>query len=111
MPAGDRTGSMGQGPRTGRGLGYCSGFARPGYVYEPGGGISRGSGFGRGMGFGRGSVRCSGFGRGWGLQAAPWTSPMNKEDEIRLLKSEADALKRSQNEIEKRIVELNKEKD
>jgi len=26
MPSGDRTGPAGQGPRTGRGLGYCNGY-------------------------------------------------------------------------------------
>ncbi len=31
MPTGDRTGPMGQGPRTGRARGFCSGFDAPGY--------------------------------------------------------------------------------
>jgi len=35
-------------------------------------------------------------------------SPLSKEDEIKLLKSEADALKRSQKDIEKRLGELEK---
>ncbi len=30
MPRGDRTGPRGQGPRTGRGLGYCEGYDGPG---------------------------------------------------------------------------------
>ncbi|HHY81012.1 MAG TPA: DUF5320 domain-containing protein, partial [Thermoanaerobacter sp.] len=30
MPRGDGTGPMGLGPRTGRGLGYCSGYNVPG---------------------------------------------------------------------------------
>lgn len=51
MPAGDRTGPWGYGPRTGRGLGYCSGYARPGYMTAgPGWGLGRGFGRGRGMG-------------------------------------------------------------
>ena len=29
MPFGDGTGPMGQGPMTGRGAGYCTGFSRP----------------------------------------------------------------------------------
>ena len=32
MPGGDRTGPLGLGPRTGRGLGYCSGYNRPGFM-------------------------------------------------------------------------------
>jgi hypothetical protein len=32
MPAGDRTGPSGAGPRTGRGAGYCSGSSAPGYA-------------------------------------------------------------------------------
>ena len=31
MPRGDRTGPTGRGPRTGRGLGYCTGNDSPGY--------------------------------------------------------------------------------
>ncbi|OAA31606.1 hypothetical protein AT15_05915 [Kosmotoga arenicorallina S304] len=83
MPGFDRTGPMGEGPMTGRGLGYC---ARPGtgvYAYGynrrwfwPGrsffgmrgprlawrhGWFGRGYNYGRG--FGRGYGR--GYGRGW----------------------------------------------
>ncbi|MFW9989847.1 MAG: DUF5320 domain-containing protein, partial [Candidatus Odinarchaeota archaeon] len=32
MPFGNGTGPRGQGPRTGRGLGYCSGYSYPGYM-------------------------------------------------------------------------------
>ena len=31
MPFGDGTGPMGMGPLTGRGVGYCPGFGRPGF--------------------------------------------------------------------------------
>ncbi|QRX63171.1 DUF5320 domain-containing protein [Dysgonomonadaceae bacterium zrk40] len=31
MPSGDRTGPLGQGPRTGRARGFCSGYDAPGY--------------------------------------------------------------------------------
>jgi hypothetical protein len=34
---------------------------------------------------------------------------MSREDEIRMLKAEADSLKRSQKDIEKRLGELEKE--
>ena len=49
MPGGDGTGPLGQGPMTGRGLGFCSGYNSPGYTNP---------GFGRGW-FGRVG------GRGW----------------------------------------------
>jgi hypothetical protein len=78
-------------------------------------GMGRGFGFGRGMG----RVRCVGFGRGMGngafnagfMPAYPWMQSMSKEDEIKLLKSQADALSRSQKDIEKRLGELEKEKE
>lgn len=53
MPYGDRRGPFGEGPRSGRGLGYCSGYDSPGYLRT-------------GRSFLGG--RCSGFfgrGRGW----------------------------------------------
>ena len=84
MPFGDGTGPMGQGPMTGRGAGFCAGFASPGFAnlmpgYPYGYGYAgvtpvwprRGYGFGRG--FGRGPGR--GFGRGWrrwGPYGYPW---------------------------------------
>ena len=50
MPGGDRTGPEGYGPRTGRGLGYCSGYNSPGFAK----GVPRGGrGFGRSFGRGR----------------------------------------------------------
>lgn len=75
MPAGDRTGPRGLGPRTGRGLGYCSGFGAPGFMY-PGPGLGYGGGFGFGRGFGRGMGRGRGFwrprfGRFWGYPYSP----------------------------------------
>ena len=45
MPAGNRTGPNGMGPRTGRGAGYCTGNNQPGFVNR-----GFGSGFGIGMG-------------------------------------------------------------
>lgn len=48
MPRGDRTGPLGYGPRTGRGLGIC-GFPAGRAAFA-----GRGFGVGRGVGFGRG---------------------------------------------------------
>ena len=63
MPWGDRTGPLGLGPRTGRGLGFCSGFNSPGFTKGSGWGFGRGWGRGLGRGWGRGR-RGFGFGRG-----------------------------------------------
>jgi hypothetical protein len=79
MPAGDRTGPWGGGPRTGRGLGYCSGYGAPGYM-TPAPGMAFGWGFGRGLGLGRGYGRGLGRGRGrgarfpvaWGYWGSPY---------------------------------------
>ncbi|MDY0098091.1 MAG: DUF5320 domain-containing protein [Bacteroidales bacterium] len=110
MPGGDRTGPIGQGPVTGRRLGYCAGYDSPGFAKGSGSWMGRGFSFGRGMGWGRG------FGRGRGFDVpyqnyavgSHWRAPVSKEDEIRFLKSEADALKQSQQDIEKRLKELEK---
>lgn len=65
MPRGDRTGSWGGGPMTGRGLGYCAGFPDPGFMRGPGMGMGRG--FGRGYSYGRGRRRGYSCGGGGGL--------------------------------------------
>jgi len=64
MPGGDRTGPLGQGPRTGRGLGWCNDNDRPGYA-DPAPGRGLGLGRGRGAVMGRGLGRGGGRGRGW----------------------------------------------
>jgi hypothetical protein len=105
MPGGNRRGPMNQGPQTGRGMGFCSGYAAPGYNSG-----YQGFGFGAG-GFGRGGGfrhrRFQGFsGRfgGWGLPAAyPTPDP---EIERRTLKEEADALRRQLHEVERRLTAL-----
>ncbi len=56
MPKGDRTGPEGKGPKTGRGLGLCSGNDKAGYLQDnPGQGLGIGprNGQGRGRGNGR----------------------------------------------------------
>jgi hypothetical protein len=113
MPRGDRTGPSGQGTGTGRTLGICYGFDTPGYTKAAGGGMGIGFGFGGGRGRGRG--RGYGWGRSFGaanvelLPGYPWMSSISKEDEVKMLKSQADALRRSQKEVEKRLGELEKE--
>jgi hypothetical protein len=118
MPRFDGTGPVGWGPMTGWGHGYCNaaGPAR-GTV------LARGTGYGRGFGRGRGRAFRAGFGRGIDWSAAypaggKWYGPaynspyersyaMNLEDEVNMLKGEADTLRGELEAIEKRIEELN----
>lgn len=115
MPAGDRTGPWGLGPRTGRGLGYCSGYGAPGSMHSGpgwGAGGGRGRGFGRGMGWGRG-FRRFGLGRLWGypyVPAAPSGYPPASEDEAVWLADQAKDLERQLQQIRTRLTELEKDK-
>jgi len=106
MPRGDRTGPYGAGPMTGRGAGYCSGYATPGYT-NPGRG--RGAGFGGGF---------QGGGRGWrhwyyatGLPR--WARPVypfpTPEGELASLKEQATLLQNQLEALNARIAELSKE--
>jgi hypothetical protein len=97
---------MGLSPRTGRSFGFCPAYDSPGF--EKGfGGYGRGTGFGRGMGLGRGR----GYGAFAGYFHSPGINNLSREDEINMLKSQAEALKRSQQALEKRLGELEKESD
>jgi hypothetical protein len=96
---------MGAGPMTGGGRGLCG---------RPAGEIT-GYGYGRGMGFRRGG------GRGWGRGAGPafggygyppasrFGDSVSQTDEIEMLRSNADAMQRSLESIQRRIAELEKE--
>ena len=96
MPGGDGRGPNGLGARTGRGLGYCSGYDTPGYTKGPGAGLGRVRYpmFGRGMAWGRG-----GGGRGYrfgGTFAQPQFYPrpmaIDPQDSLTILKQEKDFL-------------------
>lgn len=64
MPGGDRTGPVGGGPMTGRGMGYCVGrVPRAGAYRGRGAGRGGGMGAGYGRGFGMGAGRGYGYGR------------------------------------------------
>jgi hypothetical protein len=83
MPRGDKTGPTGQGPMTGRRTGFCTGYDTPG--------CTKNFGPGRGMG------RVMGFGR---------SASLSKEDEVLGLKAQADYLKQAQEDINRRLGEL-----
>ncbi len=109
MPFGDGTGPSGMGPMTGRGMGYCAGYVQPGYAS----GGAFGGGFGRGRGRGRG-FRNQFYATGrpmWNRNVAPVqpnmsTAQYTPDQEIDMLKAQADNLKASLEQIEKRINEL-----
>ena len=95
MPRGDRTGPSGEGPTTGRGMGYCTSNEHPGYMNSfsnRGGGYGRrfrnGPGYGRGAGFG--------FRQGSGNYYHEGVQDVSEktliENEIRILKDQLSAL-------------------
>jgi hypothetical protein len=98
MPRGDRTGPLGAGPRTGRGMGYCAGYSWPGYANQT-------PGFRSLYSFGSG-----GAGRGWRhrffTSGIPGWVPPTPEQETADLKAQADRLKAQLDAIQKRIDEL-----
>ena len=110
MPRGNGTGPMGMGPMTGRAAGFCAGFNMPGYMNPiPGRGF--------GMGFGRGFGRRLGGGFGWrnryyatGMtgwqQAADVMPQMSREQEIVMLKNQADSLQNTLDAVNKQLREL-----
>lgn len=113
MPFGDRTGPAGLGPRTGRGAGYCGGFAVPGSMNPAAGwgAWGRGGGFGRGGGRGwRNWFYATGL-TGWQRAAAPFVgfvppaAPV-REYELEALKGQAGYFESALAGIRKRIEDL-----
>ena len=118
MPGFDGTGPRGVGPMTGGGRGFC---AVPGYGLMPGYGAGYGwsARGGRGRGLGRGMRR--GMGRGMAYPYAPFivagppyllhpygTAGFGPEQELDMLKGQADMLKQQMEQISNRINELKK---
>ena len=105
MPRGDKSGREGQGPMTGRGLGYCAGYPNPGFVNNFfGRGIGGGRTYGRGLGMGfRG-------GRGFSGYTPQFMSPplqhLSEKDELNIMEVQGKNLKKELDEIHKRISEL-----
>ncbi|MCK4558169.1 MAG: DUF5320 domain-containing protein [Calditrichia bacterium] len=101
MPGGDRTGPLGDGPMTGRQLGYGAGYDSPGYTKGPGGGFGRGF-RGRGRGF---------F---WSRQAVvpeDMRGSLSRTDELGTIKSEVRDLKNTLSSILERLDNLNPKED
>jgi hypothetical protein len=95
MPRGDRTGPFGEGPKTGRQMGYCTGHQSPGFASMQknwrGIGMGYGRGFGRGFGGGFGQGYRHGFGRIY--EGIPDVSEKTLiENEISILKDQLSSL-------------------
>ena len=101
MPRGDGTGPMGMGPMTGRGAGFCAGFALPGYANP----IGYGFGFGRGRGFRRMfyATGLPGWARAQNANEAYFASDA---DEKEFLKRQAKFLENQLDDVKKRLDEL-----
>ena len=116
MPGGDQTGPMGMGPMSGRGMGYCAGNPAPGFM-NPGPLWGMGRGWGRGFGMGRGRGRRFGYYAtglpGWvrfgvtGINMAPINAnPPAPEQEVAMLKTQAEQLETALKGIKERIEQL-----
>lgn len=107
MPGFDGTGPWGMGPMTGGGRGFCSPA-----------GFGRARGAGRRLGLGRARGMGRGFGSRWGYPGAGWTPAyrgpaayaprMSGEEELDLLQSRAESIRREIQEIEARMSEIEK---
>jgi Family of unknown function (DUF5320) len=113
MPGLDRTGPVGAGPMTGGGFGRCNSRNRAyGWGSFGAGRGGRGPGWGRGYGRGFGRRGASFGGQGWyGPAYGPYAGPYSasREDEISVLKEEAEMMKSELEAIHKRIGELGSE--
>ncbi len=111
MPGFDGSGPMGAGSMTGGARGFCN-PANTGYNPQFAGGYGRGMGLRRGFrgGAGPGMSAGPGYGRGFGFYPPVGGAAyqMTAEDEINMLKANADYMKNSLDEISKRIKELEK---
>ena len=110
MPGGDRRGPSGYGPMTGRGMGFCSGYDRPGFANNyPGRGMGRRCFTGQGFGGGGRGFRNRFF------QTAPYGNwdyrgnyELTPEREMDMLRNEARAIEGELDNIQSRISELEK---
>ena len=92
---------------TGRALGYCAGYTGQGHVRPAAGlGFGRGLGLGLRRGFGRGFGRGRAWGYGVGFET-PYPAPAS-EQELDVLKAEAENLGNVLEGIQARIGELEK---
>ena len=107
MPRLDKSGPMGYGPKTGRGLGSCEGVQDSGNLNMPG------RGFGRGYGGAGGGGR-RGFGRGMGsgrrARRGRFDVQPTRQEERSSLENQAEVLQSQLNAVKQRLEELEPEK-
>ena len=101
MPRGNGTGPMGMGPMTGRGAGYCNGFAAPGYANPTG----LRCGFGRGQR----NILCAAAVPGWARYGYTGYTRTNAFDEKTFLKSQAEFHENQLQQVKKRLSDLSEE--
>ncbi len=94
---------MGLGQMTGRGAGYCAGFGAPAYANPTPG---RGWGMGRGRGWRHGFRLMGVPGVPPVYGAAPYYGPPSGDHEMQALRSQAEHLEGTFDEIRQRITEL-----
>lgn len=121
MPFGDRRGPYGEGPRTGRGFGYCSGYDSPGYTKNfPGMRAGRGTfgyfrfqrcwGFsGRGRGW-RNMFYATGL-PGWARYSTPLEFELTSKNEKGFLENQLSVLENQIESLKKRLSEIEEEKE
>ena len=115
MPGYNRTGPMGNGPMTGRGMGFCN-STDPGYErqYPGAGGLGRAMGrrhvFKRGFGSDMMGSRGGGFARRR-PSGSDSLKPPDTAGEIETLKRQAESMKNALDAIQQRMEELEKTND
>lgn len=104
MPRGDGTGPQGLGPATGRGGGFCAGYAVPGYAnFRPHCTFgSPGRGW-RNRYYATGLTGWQRGGAGWTGQVPPVETPEGRELELATLKVQAENIARTLDSIRKQI--------
>lgn len=106
---------MGMGPMTGRGLGYCAGYAVPGLANPIGYGLGRGMAWGRGgvggrgLGLRRGRGGCAPHYAGF-APPVPGTFPSAAPDEEIVLKSHLSVLEEQLAAVRARLDEIEETK-
>lgn len=113
MPGGDRTGPMGMGPMTGRAAGFCAGYGISGYTNPIAG--RRFLGRGRGHRFWYYATGLPNWARFGGYAQYPcavppaYMSQPTSEQELSMLKQQAEYFQQTLSEINERIEALEKE--
>jgi len=95
MPRNDKSGPMGYGPKTGRGLGLCNGQQDSGNLNMPGRGFGRGYGNQRGFGRGMGSRPRAGWGR--------FDQPPTRQEERSFLDNQAKVLQSRLDDVKQQL--------